>query len=90
MNRIFKAAAGAVAIVGLTVGMSACDPIGKATEPFKDAPRGSTNSDPADMITMPDGFSNIATKCVDGIRYSVLYHADNPYGSLSTVADPTC
>lgn len=86
--------AGAACVIAIVIlaafGLSACDPVGKATEPFKDAERADTHNNPADVVTMPDGFSNISTKCVDGIRYSVLYHADNPYGSLSTVVDPNC
>lgn len=57
----------------------------KMQEPFKDAPRGSTNSGPADTITMPDGFSNVATKCDHGNRVYVIYHNDAAYGSLAVV-----
>jgi hypothetical protein len=64
----------------------------KVTEPWKDAPRsGVTNDDPADTITMPDGFNNTATKCDHGNRIYVTYHGDNPYGSIAVVPqDPTC
>lgn len=58
---------------------------GKMTEPFKDAPRGATNDNPADTITFPDGFSNAATKCDHGNRLYVLYHGDQPYGSIAVV-----
>lgn len=81
-----------LALVGVlgVVSLSACGE--KYTEPFKDAPRtGVTNNDPADTITMPDGFSNAATKCDHGNRVYVLYHNDSAYGSIAVVPnDPSC
>jgi len=64
----------------------------KFTEPFRDAPRSSTtNGAPADVIEMPDGFSNLATKCDHGNRIYVAYHGDLGYASVAVVAgDPTC
>lgn len=64
----------------------------KYTEPFKDAPRtGVNNGVPADLIRMPDGFSNMATKCDHGNRVYVVYHGDNAYGAMAVVAnDSTC
>lgn len=64
---------------------------GKISEPFRDAPRGATNSAPADVIEMPDGFSNVATKCDHGNRVYVIFKSDSPYGALAVVAqDPKC
>ncbi|MFD7900538.1 hypothetical protein [Streptomyces sp. NPDC059743] len=63
----------------------------KYQEPFKDAPRGTTNNERADLITMPDGFSNASTKCDHGNRVYTLYHGDEKYGSIAVVPqDPTC
>ena len=64
----------------------------KFTQPFQDAPRtGVVNSQPADIIDMPDGFNNVATKCDHGNRLYVSYHGDGSYGFIATVAhDPTC
>ncbi len=64
----------------------------KGQEPFRDAPRSSVdNGAPADLIRMPDGFSNVATKCDHENRVYVIYHGDRPYGSIFVVpADPTC
>lgn len=77
-----------VMLLGALVGLSGCS---KFTEPFHDAPRGSTNSGPADVGTMPDGFSNYATKCDHGNRVYVVFHNDKAYGSIAVVAnDPTC
>lgn len=88
MKRIIPAAALAAGclVLGFTAGCS------KFTEPFKDAPRSSVdNGKPADLIRMPDGFSNAATKCDHGNRVYVAYHGDSAYGSIAVVAnDPTC
>lgn len=83
-----KLVAGTTALL-LVVVLPACSQ--KQQERFKDAPRGSTNSAPADTITFPDGFSNVATKCDHGNRVYVLFKGDSAYGSVSVVpADPTC
>lgn len=79
-----------VALTGLVLlGAGSCD---KATEPLKDANRsGVTNNAPADTVTMPDGFSNVATKCDHGNRVYVAFHGDSPYASIFVVPqDPTC
>jgi hypothetical protein len=57
----------------------------KYAEPYKDAPRGATNDSKADLITFPDGFNNVATKCDHGNRVYVTYHNDAPYGSITVV-----
>ncbi len=63
----------------------------KAAEPFKDAPRGASNTAPADTITMPDGFSNVASKCDGPNRVYVIFKGDRAYGSIAVVAnDPRC
>lgn len=63
----------------------------KMTEPFKDAPVSGRNTDPADLVTFPDGFSNIATKCDHSNRVYTVYHANSPYAALAVVPnDPTC
>jgi hypothetical protein len=64
---------------------------GKQLEQYNDAPVGVQNTGPADVINMPDGFSNVATKCDHGNRVYVIFHNDKPYGSVAVVAkDPTC
>jgi hypothetical protein len=72
--------------------LAGCDWSDKVTEPFKDAPRsGVTNDNAADLITMPDGFSNLSTKCgPGGMRYTVAYHGDSLYASINVVPDPSC
>jgi hypothetical protein len=79
----------AMTAVLLTASLAGCS---KFTEPFKDAPRsGVDNGQPADLIRMPDGFSNAATKCDHGNRIYVSYHGDSAYAAIAVVpADPTC
>ena len=82
-----------VAVVGAGVAVAALAGCGnKASQPWKDSPRsGYVNHDPADLIEMPDGFSNLADKCDHGNRVYVLYHGDSTYGSTFVVPqDPTC
>lgn len=60
------------------------------TEEFNDAPRGDTNDDPADIITMPDGFGNLASKC-DGPNRVYSARAGGDGRSVAVVAnDPRC
>ena len=68
----------------LLVSLSACG-LGKATEPFKDADRGKTNTGTADTLTMPDGFSNVATKCDHGNRIYVAFKGNHAYASIAVV-----
>lgn len=65
--------------------------IQKMQEPFSDAGRGAEHAGPADTITMPDGFSNLATKCgPGGMRYTVAFHSDSPYAAIAVTPDPSC
>ncbi|MGW7201443.1 hypothetical protein [Streptomyces chryseus] len=81
----------AIAAVVAATSLALLTGCAKFTEPFKDAPRGTTNNEPADIVTMPDGFSNVSTKCDHGNRVYTLYHGDNKYGSIAVVPqDPSC
>jgi hypothetical protein len=63
----------------------------KITERFKDAPRGEVNNGPADIVTMPDGFSNVAAKCDGTNRVYVVFHSNSAYGSVAVAPnDPAC
>ena len=85
-TRIALVAAGAS--VGL-LALSGC--ADKYTEPFKDAPRSGTNNSPAEIITQPDGFGNVASKCDGPNRVYSVYHGNAKYGSIAVVAnDPRC
>ena len=80
----------AIAVTATTIGISSCS--SKSREPFRDAPgSGVVNSTGADSITMPDGFSNLATKCDHGNRIYVAFHGDKNYAAIAIVPqDPTC
>jgi hypothetical protein len=92
MNKMLatKPLIGAALALAVVVGSAtACS--AKGREPFKDAPvQGKHDRTPARIIEMPDGFSNLATKCVDGMRYTVAYHGDHAYGAITVSADPAC
>ncbi len=63
----------------------------KITEKFKDAPRGETNNGPADIITMPDGFSNVSSKCDGPNRVYVVFKSNSAYGAVAVAPnDPRC
>ena len=73
----------AAVLVGVAlIGTAGC---AKQLEPYKDAPRGSTNSSPADVIEMPDGFSNVATKCDHHNRIYVAFKGDANRASIAVV-----
>lgn len=79
-----------VPLIAAAIALTACG-IDKAQEPFEDAPRGQTNTDRADTLTFPDGFSNVATKCDHGNRVYVVFKGDAPYGAIDVVEqDPSC
>jgi hypothetical protein len=83
MKKLIIAGIGILALAGCS---------SKYTEPFKDAPRTQeSNNDPAQVIRMPDGFSNLSSKCDGPNRVYVIYHGDNAYGSIAVAAnDPRC
>lgn len=93
MNRKSKIVAGSAAVL-LSVGaLAACGDFQKALEPYKDAPVANRDeTGPADLINMPDGFSNVAAKCDKGhgIRVYVVYHGDSSYGAVTAVPDEKC
>lgn len=64
----------------------------KATQPFQDAPRtGAVNKAPADVITLPDGFTNLTSKCDGPNRIYVSYHGNSAYAAITAVpGDPRC
>ncbi len=81
-------------ILGLVIGAAtlgtACSE--KDLEPFKDGPTsGQRNREKSDIIEMPDGFSNAATKCDHGNRLYVAYKGDANRAAIAVVPnDPTC
>jgi hypothetical protein len=84
-GRKIAAATGALLLVGVLAGC------GKVVEPYNDAPVKGQNKTPAEVLNMPDGFSNVATKCDHGNRVYVAFHGDSAYGAVAVVAnDPSC
>ena len=83
MKRILIPVVAALALAGCSE---------KAQEPWRDAPTADErNDDPAVIIEMPDGFSNMATKCDHGNRVYVAYKGDDNRAALAVVPDdPTC
>jgi hypothetical protein len=89
LGMFLRATAGILVVSATLATLASCG--GKTAEPFEDAGRGQTFSERADTVTMPDGFSNLATKCgPGGMRYTVAFHGDAPYGAISVVPDPSC
>lgn len=80
--------AAALAIAGLLV-LAGCG--GKFTEPFRDAGVNAQNSSKSTEVFQPDGFSNLAVKCVvPGVLAATTYHGDRAYGAVALVLDPAC
>lgn len=86
-----------LAAVILLVSLTAC-----GSEWGNDAPVSTRESGnaadtiPAEIYNMPDGFSNVATKCDKyGNRMYTIYHGANlnssPYGAVEVIPnDPSC
>jgi hypothetical protein len=93
MKKIVFAAVAALAAVSLTAcGSGAGGGFDKFNETFKDAPIGKRVNKPVTIIEMPDGYANVATVCVDGIRYSTTTNGggQSEARAVSVTADPTC
>jgi hypothetical protein len=78
----------AVVLVALLPLMTAfsCDFNSKQAQKWNDAPTtGSPNEDPAKIYAMPDGFSNVAIKCIKGTHSGIAtaFHQDSPYASIT-------
>lgn len=85
----------ALAIVasGLALSLSGCGSNSKTFESWKDAPVSGRNEKPASLITFPDGYGNVATKCDNGNRvYSSFVGSDGSAGRALAVVpnDPSC
>lgn len=80
---------GIASLVFLFAGAASC-------ESTQDAGVNNRDTGPADIINMPDGYSNVAHKCDGTNMVYVIYHGNihegpKAYGSVSVVAnDPRC
>ena len=89
MRTALKASIAAIGIAATVAALTGCSQ--KSLEPYRDAPVSGHQSAPAEVIEMPDGFSNIADKCDGhGHRVYVVFHSDGSYGSVAVMADPRC
>lgn len=78
-----------IAVVGV-LALSGC---GKIIESTNDSPvTGKDDLTPAEIIAMPDGFSNVSTKCDrHGNRIYTAFHGTNAAAAIFVVpADPSC
>lgn len=83
---------GTILISTTIAGIIALSGCSKFSEQFKDSPKLDVrNSTPAEIIEMPDGFNNWATKCDNGNRIYGSFHSDGAYAAIAVVPhDPTC
>lgn len=81
-----------VAAVVLAGSLTACfSSTSKAAQPFNDSGNLGSDQAPAITLAMPDGFNNLAAKCVghDGVYTS--FHSDSAYAAAQVVPnDPNC
>ncbi|HVE93358.1 MAG TPA: hypothetical protein VNB24_00455 [Acidimicrobiales bacterium] len=88
--KLDKKLVGVVVLAGV-VGAACNTGFDKITERFRDAPRGEIVGGPADIVTFPDGFSNVASKCDGPNRVYVVFKENKTYGSVAVAAnDPRC
>lgn len=89
-DRIVYIAAAIVAVALALVLLASCG-TDKATEQFKDAPRGQYDKTTANVMAFPDGFSNVAHKCDGPNMVYVAFHGDSGYAAVAVVPDdPRC
>lgn len=81
-------------VITLSVlGLSACgDLTDKQTQAYNDAPVDKSKfhngiaDGPAFIVNNPDGFSNLAVKCINGTAIITAFHGNSAYASV-TVAE---
>jgi hypothetical protein len=85
-------AAGLVLVVGIVAATaSGCSSTSKANQPYLDSGNNGADTKPAITIAMPDGFSNVAVKCVGAESVWTGYHGDDNRIAMFVVpADPNC
>lgn len=78
-----------VAVATLATATAGCSQ--KYKEYGRDASVASRDDKPADVFTMPDGFTNFAAKCDGPNRVYIAFHGDGGYAAMAVVAnDPRC
>lgn len=72
------------AAVASALVLAGCGATTKAGQPFNDAPVSpSVDLSAAKIYAMPDGFGNVAVKCVGTTAIATLFHGDALYGSVA-------
>lgn len=85
MSKSRKLMLTAVAALGITATAAGCG------EKFNDAPVDNYVNTPADVIEMPDQFSNQATLCVPQMDGKRMFVSSNDQGSRAVIVDdPNC
>ena len=92
LDRPMAIVVGCLLTVNVALVLTSCGADSRLTEGLQDADVGTRNTAPADLINMPDGFANVATKCDNGNRIYVVRDASsNPrVGIWGVAGDPTC
>jgi hypothetical protein len=88
---LVPAAVGVAAVLALAGCAGLQGNTDKATQDWNDAPvAGRADTSPAHVVAMPDGFANLAYKCIPGTHsgFATLFHKDGAYGSLTHFTDP--
>jgi hypothetical protein len=78
-----KRAAVIVAVLAVLAGCGNAN--SSQNQPFNDAPtKGQPDESAARIYAMPDGFNNVAIKCIPGTHSGIatLYHGTAGYGGL--------
>jgi hypothetical protein len=85
---IAAAVAGSAIVTGLLAG---CSPTSKVAQPYDDAPVSRHVTGAAEVVNMPDGFSNFADKCDGhGHRVYTAFHNNSAYAAIAVVTDASC
>jgi hypothetical protein len=78
-------------LAALPLALLASGCMDKQTEAYKDSGVSARNNTPAQVIEMPDGFSNLSAKCDGPNMVYVIFHNNNNYGSVAVAPnDPRC
>lgn|GEM_PF-2132716 len=78
-----------LALLATGIALTGCS--NKSQEPFRDAGIGQRNNGKADVMTFPDGFSNVAAKCDGPNRVYVAFKGDDNRAAIAVIPnDPRC
>jgi hypothetical protein len=71
--------------------LAGCGPTSKIAQPYDDASVSRHLTGPAEVVNMPDGFSNFADKCDGhGHRVYTAFHNNSAYAAIAVVTDASC